>query len=76
MPLNPRKRRFVVSDLGFGFAVHDTAVEQQYAFEAGKDADHKSSNQLNTRRVEVTATKAEALRIARELNQKDEAGLL
>ena len=71
-----RKRRVVVSDLGFGFAGHDTEVEQQYAFKAGRDADHKSTNPLNTKRVEVTATREEAVRIALELNKKHEAGHL
>jgi hypothetical protein len=29
--------RFRVSNIGYAFAVHDTAVRQEYAFEAGRD---------------------------------------
>lgn len=76
MPLNPGKRRFVVASLGFAFAVHDTQAKQEYAFEAGKGKPHKSTNQLNTRRVEICPTRVEAQRIADELNGKHEAGKL
>ena len=72
----PKKRRFVVSDLGFSFAVHDTEAKQDYAFRAGKDKAHKSSNALNTRRIEIFPTREEALRLARELNRQHEAGTL
>ena len=72
----PKKRRFVVSDLGFTFAVHDTQAKQEYAFRAGKDKAHKSSNALNTRRVELFPTREEAVRKALELNAKHEAGTL
>ena len=72
----PKKRRFVVSDLGFTFAVHDTQAKQEYSFRAGKDKAHKSSNALNTRRIELFPTREEALRLAQELNEKHEAGTL
>lgn len=72
----PKTRRFVVSDLGFSFAVHDTQAKQEYAFRAGKDKAHKSSNALNSRRVELFPTREEAVRLALELNQKHEAGTL
>ena len=71
-----KKRRFVVSDLGFSFAVHDTQARQDYAFPAGKDKAHKSSNVLNTRRIELFPTREEAVRAALELNQKHESGTL
>jgi hypothetical protein len=74
--MSQKKRRFVVSDLGFSFAVHDTQAKQQYAFRAGKDKEHKSSNRINTRRVELCPTRDEALRLAQELNEKHEAGTL
>ena len=64
------KQRFVVSDLGFAFAVHDTQVEQQYAFRAGQDEKHLSSNELNSKRVELLPNMAEAVRVAMELNAK------
>jgi hypothetical protein len=72
----PKKRRFVVSDLGPFFAVHDTQAKQEYAFRAGKEKAHRSSNALNTRRIELFPTRAEALRLARELNEEHEAGTL
>ena len=72
----PKKRRFVVSDLGFGFAVHDTQAKQEYAFEAGREKSHKSSNALNTERVELFPTREEAVRLALELTEKHEAGTL
>jgi hypothetical protein len=72
----PKKRRFVVSDLGFTFAVHDTQVKQEYAFQAGKEKAHKSSNALNSRRIELFPTREEAVRFALELNEKHEAGTL
>ncbi len=67
-----RKRRFVVSDLGFTWAVHDTAVPQEYAFETGKDSEHLSSNQLNSERVGLYATREEAVREALRLNEESE----
>ena len=63
-------QRYVVADLGFAYAVHDTQDQQQYAFEAGKDKEHRSTNQLNTRRVEIFPTTAEAVRCAQELNRR------
>jgi hypothetical protein len=71
-----KPRRFVVSALGFSFAVHDTQAKQDYAFQAGKDKPHKSSNVLNTRRIELFPTREEAVRLALELNEKHEAGTL
>ena len=62
------RRRFVISDLGFGYAVHDTGAPQDYAFPAGKEKDHLSSNQLNSERVGIFATREEALRLAERLN--------
>ncbi|MSR61509.1 MAG: hypothetical protein EXS08_03545 [Planctomycetes bacterium] len=76
MVSKPSKRRFVVSDLGFTFAVHDTQAKQDYAFQAGKDKAHKSSNALNTKRVELYPTREEAVRAALELNEKHESGTL
>ena len=66
--------RFVVSDLGFAYAVHDTQVRQQYAFEAGAGKEHASNNHLNSARVDIFATFDEAQRVADELNRRDAAG--
>ncbi|HEX6882693.1 MAG TPA: hypothetical protein VF530_04885 [Planctomycetota bacterium] len=76
MVSTPKKRRFVVSDLGFTFAVHDTQKKQDYAFRAGKDKAHKSSNALNSERLDLFPTREEAVRKALELNEKHEAGTL
>jgi hypothetical protein len=76
MIMQSKKRRFVVSDLGFTFAVHDTEMRQQYDFEAGKDKPHKSSNALNSRRIDLFPTREEAVRLALELNERHEAGKL
>ena len=72
----PKKRRFVISDLGFTFGVHDTQAKQEYAFRAGKEKAHKSSNALNGVRIELFPTREEAVRKALELNEKHEAGTL
>ena len=68
MSKNPK--RYVVSDLGFAFAVHDTQVKQEYEFRAGKDEEHPSTNALNSDRVALFPTVEEAVRLARELNRK------
>ena len=65
-----KKQRYVVCDLGFAFAVHDTQVEQAYAFRAGADAKHLSSNELNSVRVDLLPNMAEAVRVATELNAR------
>lgn len=62
--------RFVVSDLGFAFAVHDTQVTQEYAFDAGRESDHKSNNRANGRRVEICATREMAQAIADRMNEQ------
>ena len=61
-------QRYVISDLGFAFAVQDTQDSQQYAFRAGRESKHLSSNQLNSNRVGIYPNMAEALRVAVELN--------
>jgi hypothetical protein len=76
MATPPKKRRFIVSDLGFTFAVHDTQKKQAYAFRAGKEKNHKSSNVPNAERVELFPVREEAVRKALELNEQHEAGTL
>ena len=68
------KRRFVVSDLGFIYAVHDTQAHQEYAFQSGKGKKHSSTNALNSRRVELFPTRVEAVRCALDLNARHERG--
>ena len=67
-----KTRRYVVSDIGFAYAVHDTQARQDYEFEAGKEKDHISTNELNTRRVDIFPTFLEAIRAAEELNRRHE----
>jgi hypothetical protein len=66
--------RFRVSNIGYAFAVHDTAVRQEYAFEAGRDRAHRSTNPFNTRIVEIVPTSAQAQAIADRLNAEAERG--
>jgi len=67
---DPSKPRYVVSDPGFALAVHDTQAHQEYAFRAGKDAKHLSSNEINTERVDLFPNMAEAVRCAMDLNAR------
>jgi hypothetical protein len=61
--------RFFVSNIGYAFAVHDRATKAHYAFPAGREKKHLSSNEHNTKIVEVVATRAEAQRLADALNR-------
>ena len=70
MTKETKKQRYVVCDLGFAYAVYDTQVEQEYAFRAGKDAKHLSSNELNSVRVDLLPNMTEAVRVAMELNAR------
>jgi len=62
--------RFRVSNLGYGFAVHDTAVRERYAHPAGRDKEHRSKNAFNSRILEVFPTRAQAQQRADELNRE------
>lgn len=64
-------RRFAVSDIGYGFAVHDTRAPYQrlQGEERGKLPD--SSNELTSRIIEVFPTREAAWRYARELNESE-----
>jgi len=66
--MDSSRKRYVVSDIGFAYAVHDTMVQQDYQFEAGKDKEHASTNSLNTRRVEICPTREVAQSIADRMN--------
>ncbi len=68
--MSKEKKRFVIADLGFAFAVHDTAEKQEYGFRAGREKEHASSNKLNTERVEIFSNMEEAVRHALEMNKK------
>jgi len=72
MPKGPKRRRYVISDLGFTYAVHDTQAPQEYEFETGKDKPHISTNELNSVRVALFPTREEAVREALRLNEKNE----
>lgn len=68
MPETQRSKRFTVSDVGFGFAVHDTWAPYQRLTgeERGKLPD--TTNELTSRIVEVFPTREAAWRHARRLN--------
>lgn len=68
-----KSQRYVVSDLGFAYAVHDTRQPQSYAFPAGRDKPHPSHNALNTRRLGIFATRAQAQAFADQRNAEDAA---
>ncbi len=63
-----KRKRYVVSDLGFAFGVHDTQAPAGYAFEAGKDKVHPSNNALNSVRGDICATRDRAQQIVDQLN--------
>ena len=64
------KKRFVVSNLGFGYAVQDTGEPAKYEFPAGRDKEHASSNPRNAKILEIFPTRAQAQVLADELNAK------
>ncbi|MFT5287999.1 MAG: hypothetical protein ACI8QS_001763 [Planctomycetota bacterium] len=63
-----KRKRYVVSDLGFAYGVHDTQAPAAYSFEAGKDKAHPSNNELNTVRIDICATRVRAQQIVDRLN--------
>ena len=63
-------QRYVVSNFGFGWAVQDTGTSAKYAFRAGRDKEHASSNPRNTKIVEIFPTRVQAQAHADELNAK------
>jgi hypothetical protein len=72
--MDVQKRRYVVNDLGFGFAVHDTRAPAEYVHPAGRDKQHPSKNVFNTRMVEIFPTLAQAQAHADELEAREDAG--
>jgi len=64
------KKRFIVSNLGFGYAVQDTGEPAKYEHPAGADKEHASSNPRNTKILEIFPTRAQAQTLADELNRK------
>lgn len=62
--------RFFVSNIGYAFAVQDRATKAAYAHPAGREKKHPSSNEHNTKIVEIVATRAEAQRLADALNRR------
>lgn len=64
------KKRYVVSNFGYAFAVQDTGQPAEYPHPAGKDKEHASSNPRNARVLEIFPTRAQAQVLADELNAK------
>jgi len=63
-------RRFVVNDIGYAFAVHDTGVPEEYGHPAGADKEHLSSNRLNSRMLEIFPTRERAQAYADKLEER------
>jgi hypothetical protein len=64
-----QKKRFTVSDIGYGFAVHDTQAPYQRLTGEERGSLPDSSNALTSRILEIFPTREAAWRHARELNR-------
>jgi hypothetical protein len=64
MSLPPTTKRYIVSNVGFGYAVHDTRQEKTYY----KDVDPSKPSGPKGRIVQICPNAETAYRIARELN--------
>jgi len=62
--------RYIVSDIGYAFAIHDKGSPIEYPTEESplKTDVPASRNQFNARIVEIVPTRAEAQRIADKMN--------
>ena len=65
--------RFVVSNVGYGFAVHDTAKRVANPNTDPDKGPARSTNRLNAPIVEVCTTREKAYALAAELNASDAA---
>ena len=68
----PKKSRYTVSDIGCGYAVHDTQVIYQRLEGEERGEIPPSTNELNSRIVDIFPTRMTALRRAQELNREHE----
>lgn len=69
MSRQPEKKRYIVSDVGFGFAVHDTREEKTYY----KGVDPSPQSGPKGRIVEICPNRETAYRVAHELNEAERA---
>lgn len=65
-------QRFTVSDLGFGYGVHDTTEVYQVLEGEERGELPDSKNRLNSRILEIFPTRMAAQRYANELNAREE----
>ena len=68
MSRNPDQKRYIVSNVGYGFAVHDTTQSKTYYQDEGIDPSSQSGPK--GRIVEICPNAETAYRIANELNAK------
>lgn len=68
----PKPRRYIVSDIGCGYAVHDTQVTYQRLEGEERGNIPPSTNAFNSRIVDIYPTRDAALRAAQRLNRDDE----
>ena len=65
-----KQARFTVSNIGYGFAVHDTQRVYQRLTGEERGSLPDSKNELNSRIVDVYPTRIAAQRAANELNER------
>jgi hypothetical protein len=69
MAKTPSTERYVVSDIGYGFAVHDTSQRLKQPAKAPDTA--PSRNRYNAPVIMVCSTRDQAFQRAAELNAKE-----
>lgn len=71
MSQSPAQRRYIVSNIGHSFAVHDTQVPYQVLEGEERKDTPPTTNAFTSRIVDTYPTRAAAQRRANELNQVD-----
>lgn len=62
--------RYVVSDIGHGFAVHDTRVPYQRLEGEERQGTEPTTNVYTSRIIEIFSTRRSAQKLADELNEE------
>lgn len=69
----PKQRRYIVNNIGHGFAVHDTQVPYERLSGEDRGGVPSTTNAFTSRMIEIFPTRITAQRYADELNAKHEA---
>lgn len=69
-----REKRYLVSNFGFGFAVHDTGERLVQGLNPKGEEIPDSSNPRNARVLEIFPTRAQAQAYADEMNARASQG--